>query len=78
MRYAAGDAGEWLESRMVLRIPGVLGPPGTEGPILPVDLTRDRVEDSPDIDADKPLLWQHPTKGLASTLTSGLAGGPLL
>ncbi len=59
IRYAVVDTSEWLPGRKVLLIPDVLGPPSTEGEILPVALTREQVENSPDIDTDKPVSRQH-------------------
>jgi len=59
VRYAVVETSEWHRGKMVLLIPGVLGAPSTEGQILPVDLTRDQVENSPDIEADKPISRQH-------------------
>ena len=59
VRYAVVDTGEWLPGRTVLLILDVLGAPSTEGQILPVDLARDQVRNSPDVDADKPVSRQH-------------------
>lgn len=59
VRYAVVDTSEWLPGRKVLLIPEVLGPPSTEGHILPVELTRRRVQGSPDIAEDKPVSWQN-------------------
>jgi uncharacterized protein YrrD len=59
VRYVIVETGEWQQGRRVLLIPGVLGLPSTEGRILPVDLTRDQLENSPGIDTDKPVLRQH-------------------
>ncbi len=59
VHYAVVETGEWLRGRLVLLIPGVLGAPSTEGQVLPVELTREQVKDSPDIDAAKPVLRQH-------------------
>ncbi len=59
VRYAIADTSEWLPGRRVLLIPDVLGPPSTEGEILPVALSREQVENSPDIDTEKPVSRQH-------------------
>jgi len=59
IRYAVVDTSEWLPGRNVLLIPDVLGVPSMEGQVLPVDLTRSQVRDSPDIEADKPVSRQH-------------------
>jgi len=59
IRYLVVDTSEWLPGRKVLLIPDVLGPPSTEGEVLPVTLTREQVENSPDIETDKPVSRQH-------------------
>jgi len=59
IRYVVVDTSEWLPGKKVLLIPDALGAPSTEGEILPVALTRDDVENSPDVEADKPVSRQH-------------------
>lgn len=59
VRYVVVDTSEWLPGRKVLLTPEVLESPSTEGQILPVDLTRDQVSASPDIDTDKPVSRQN-------------------
>ena len=59
IRYVVVDTSEWLPGKKVLLIPDALGVPSTEGEILPVDLTRDQVENSPDVETDKPVSRQH-------------------
>ncbi len=59
VRYVVVDTSEWLPGGMVLLIPDVLGLPSVAtGRILPVELTRDQVRNSPPIDADKPVSRQ--------------------
>ena len=59
VRYAVVDTGEWLSGRKVLLVPDVLGLPSTEGEVVPVDLTQEQVQNSPDIDAEKPVSRQN-------------------
>lgn len=59
VRYAVVDTSEWLAGRKVLLIPGILGSPSTEGNLVPVELTREQVHNSPPIDAAKPVSRQN-------------------
>jgi hypothetical protein len=59
LRYLVIDVGSWLFGRKVLLTPGVLGTPDWEQHRLPVKLTRSQVQESPDIDSDKPVSRQH-------------------
>lgn len=58
VRYVVVDTSEWLPGRTVLLVPSILGLPSAEGRILPVELTREQVRSSPDIDAEKPVSRQ--------------------
>jgi len=62
LRYLVVDTGHWLSERKVLLIPGVLGKPDWQQHHLPVKLTRAQVEQSPDIDSDKPVSRQYELK----------------
>ena len=55
VRYLVADAGGWLSSRRVLLSPAVLERPDPVAMKLPVTLTRERVRESPSIDADAPV-----------------------
>jgi hypothetical protein len=59
VRYLVVDTGDWLASRKVLLSPasGVRGEGGTD-PIR-VNLTRRRIEGSPDADTDKPVSRRY-------------------
>jgi hypothetical protein len=66
VRYYVVDTGKWLPGRKVLIPPHVVRQttPGHAG--LPVDLTREQVRNSPDMDMDRPIsrqselvLYQH-------------------
>src|SRR5579863_7769175 len=59
VRYVVVDTGNWLTGRRVLLAPGVLGKIDSERHVLPVSLTRKQVEDSPDIDTDRPITRQQ-------------------
>ncbi len=58
IRYLIADTGKWLALRKVLISPHALGPIDENERILHVQLTRDQVEKSPSIDADKPISRQ--------------------
>ncbi len=59
IRYVVVDTSEWLAGRTVLLVPDILGSPTAEGKILPVDLTREQVRNSPDVDTEKPVSRQN-------------------
>jgi len=58
IRYLVVDTGNWLPGRKVLISPVTLEQPVSEVKMLPVDLTREQVKSSPDIDMDKPISRQ--------------------
>lgn len=55
VRYVVVDTGGWLSGRKVLLSPDVLRQPEQESGAIPVNLTRQQVQDSPDIDTQKPV-----------------------
>lgn len=59
IRYLVVDTGTWLPGRKVLISPLSLGEPRWETTTLAVNLTRDRIENSPRVDADKPISRQR-------------------
>ncbi len=59
IRYLVVDTGNWLLSRKVLISPMALGRPDWAEKILPVSITKQQVQDSPDIDTEKPVSRQH-------------------
>jgi uncharacterized protein YrrD len=66
VRYYVVDTGKWLPGRKVLIPPHAVRPPLPDSLALPVDLTREQVRNSPDIDTDRPIerqaehsLYQH-------------------
>lgn len=59
IRYMVADTGRWLPGRKVLIIPAALDQPSWENYALPVKLTRQQVEESPDISEDMPVSEQN-------------------
>jgi uncharacterized protein YrrD len=62
IRYLVVDTGSWLPERKVLLSPEVLGAQDWNANTFSVDLTREQVKSSPDIDVNKPVSRQHETK----------------
>jgi hypothetical protein len=58
-RYVVVDTGTWLVSRCVLINPASLNQPAWDNQVFPVCLTRKQVEESPGVDADKPICLQR-------------------
>jgi hypothetical protein len=59
VRYVVVNTGSWLFGRKVLLSPHCAQPPNWLEEILPVELTMEQVENSPDIDLDRPVSRQH-------------------
>ncbi|MBL9207297.1 MAG: PRC-barrel domain-containing protein [Opitutaceae bacterium] len=60
LRYFVVDTGGWLTGRRVLVAPeSVSGPLFTNDKVIPVDLTREQVKGSPDIDTEQPVERQR-------------------
>jgi hypothetical protein len=59
IRYLVVDTGPWVLGRKVLISPLALGKPDWLAQKFPVNLTRAQVENSPDIDTDKPVSRQQ-------------------
>ncbi len=62
VRYMIVKTGGWLTGREVLISPEAILKPDWENKIIPVNLTRSQVENSPDIDNDKPISRQEEDK----------------
>lgn len=58
IRYLVVDTGPWLFGRQVLISPQSVGEADWETGVLPVDLTKEQVENSPDVDLEKPVSRQ--------------------
>jgi len=59
VRYLVVDTGGWLTGRKVLISPRAFGVPEWSAKVLPVSLTKSQVENSPDVDTNKPVSRQH-------------------
>jgi len=59
IRYLVVETGSWFSGKQVLISPVVLGRPEPEEEIFPVSLTREQVENSPDVDTESPISRQH-------------------
>lgn len=60
VRYLVVDTGNWLNERKVLISPySIKHPPRTRGEAIEVDLTKEQVKSSPDIDTHKPVSRRH-------------------
>lgn len=59
IRYLIVKTGNWLFGRKVLISPAALKEPDWKNETFPVNLTKEQIENSPDIDTDKPVSRQH-------------------
>ena len=64
LRYVVADTGSWLSGRQVLLSPHAFGPhafgpPEADPDVVPVNLTRRQIEDSPSIDSHRPISRQY-------------------
>jgi len=59
IRYLVIDIGSWLFGRRVLIAPDAMQKPDWEAKVLPVNLTKAQVKDSPTIDFAKPISRQY-------------------
>lgn len=59
IRYLVVDTGPWILGRKVLISPAALGQPDWMGQQFPVNLRREEIENSPDINTDKPVSRQQ-------------------
>ena len=59
IRYLVVSTGSWLSERKVLISPKALLKPDWDNETFPVNLTKDQIKNSPDIDTDKPVSRQH-------------------
>lgn len=61
VRYLVADTGGWLPGRKVLIATEALGTPNWATNMLPVNLSKQQVEDSPIIDTEQPVSRQMET-----------------
>jgi len=59
IRYVVVDTGKWIPGRKVLLAPSVLGKLEGRLRLFPVELTMQKIEESPDIDTEKPVSRQQ-------------------
>ena len=59
VRYVVVDTGGWLTGRKVLLAPQSFGTIDEESKLIAVHLTKEQIENSPPIEADKPVSRQH-------------------
>ena len=59
IRYLVVEAGNWLNGRKVLISPAAFGKAESESGTFSVNLTREKVRSSPDIDTQRPIFRQH-------------------
>ena len=59
LRYFVVETGSWLASRKVLISPIAVQEPDWTGQTLPVSITTQQIENSPNIDTDKPVSRQN-------------------
>lgn len=59
VRYLVVDTGGWLSGRKVLLTPAAVGDVDASNRTYLVNLTREQVESSPDINTEKPVSRQH-------------------
>jgi hypothetical protein len=57
--YMVVDTGNWLSERKVLISPLEIGRPDWKTQSVPVNLTKEQIESSPDIDTDMPVSRQN-------------------
>jgi uncharacterized protein YrrD len=62
IRYLIVETGSWLSGRKVLISPEAVLEPYWEEKIFPVNLTKEQIKNSPDIDTDKPVSRQQEIK----------------
>lgn len=58
VRYIVLDTGHWLPGRRVLISPESVGEPDWQREILPVNMSRQKIDESPDVDLERPVSRQ--------------------
>ncbi len=62
IRYLIVETGNWLSDRKVLISPEAVLNPDYAAEAFPVNLTKEQIKNSPDIDTEKPVSRQHEMK----------------
>lgn len=81
IRYLVADTGSWLAGRQTLLAPEAAGTPDFDAGELPVSLTREQVENAPDLDTAQPVSRQklrelHDYYGWSAWWSGYWVGGP--
>ncbi|MCU7496043.1 MAG: PRC-barrel domain containing protein [Ignavibacteria bacterium] len=61
IRYLVVDTGTWLQKRLVLISPHSLGKPDWKAKRFPVNLTKEKIQNSPSVEMDRPVSRQQET-----------------
>ena len=75
IRYLVVETGSWFGHRRVLISPEALGSPNLIEEIIPVLLTKEQVQRSPDVDTDRPVSRQRENCVLSSLGTHSPSAG---
>ncbi|HEY0056648.1 MAG TPA: PRC-barrel domain-containing protein [Pedobacter sp.] len=87
VRYLVVETGGWLSNRKVLLSPAALEMPHRDAEAFPVNLSKDQIKNSPDIDTDKPVSkqqeeelhrhysWPDNDRAGVGFMTTGMVGG---
>jgi len=59
IRYLIVETGNWLNGRKVLISPQALLTPDWNNEVFPINLTKEKIKNSPFIDTEKPVSRQH-------------------
>lgn len=77
IRYLIVETGNWLSGRKVLISPEALLAPDWATETFPVNLTKEQIRNSPDVDTEKPVSRQHEMKLYEYYPWTGYWGGNL-
>ena len=59
IRYLVVETGNWLNGRKVLLSPQALLTPDWKNEVFPINLTKEKIKNSPNIDTEQPVSRQH-------------------
>lgn len=78
IRYMIVDTGKWIEGRKVLLSPLVIQNPDLSNKYITVNLTKEQIKNSPDIDTKRPVSVQHESEYSWPTYGIGALETPLM
>lgn len=78
IRYLVVDTGNWIEGRQVLLSPVVVQNPDLMNKRILVKLTKDQIENSPDIDTHRPVSRQNEAEYIWPAYGIGVLETPLM